>query len=239
MSVGVRKRGYGRIGLLPVEQIERKYVWDGIVRTTHWLIAASIVVLSVTGIYIGRPFIEVSGPAGQHFVMGWMKAVHFYGAIVFTLAVLARIVWMFTGPPHARWYNFVPVTRERWRQFFGTVRFYMFLLEKPPSAEGHNPVAGAAYTFVFGLYLVMIATGLGLFAIDADVGSPLRSFAAVLPWFGGAAGARWIHHVVMWLLIGFAIHHVYSAVLVSFVERNGEIDSIVSGFKWVLKKERE
>ena len=33
--------------------------------------------------------------------------------------------------------------------------------------------------------------------------------------------ARWIHHVVMWLLLGFTVHHVYSAVLVAIIEKNG------------------
>jgi Ni/Fe-hydrogenase 1 B-type cytochrome subunit len=115
----------------------------------------------------------------------------------------------------------------------------MFLWQKPPAAEGHNPVAGLAYTIVFALYVVMIATGLGLYAIDADLASPLRGFDALLPLFGGAPGARWTHHVVMWLLIGFAVHHIYSAVLVSLVEKNGEIDSIVSGYKWVSEEDRE
>ena len=33
--------------------------------------------------------------------------------------------------------------------------------------------------------------------------------------------ARWIHHIVMWLLLGFTVHHVYSAVLVAIIEKNG------------------
>lgn len=239
MSVVVQRRRYRRYTLLPSEMIERTYVWDFVVRLTHWLIAGAIVVLSVTGIYIGDPYIEVSGPAGQRFVMGWMKAVHFYAAIVFTLAVLGRLAWMFTGPEHARWPNFIPVTHKRRRKFVGTLKFYLFMWQKPPAAEGHNPVAGLAYTFVFAFYVIMIATGLGLYAIDADLGSPLRGFDALLPLFGGAPGARWTHHVVMWLLIGFAVHHVYSAVLVSLVEKNGEIDSIVSGYKWVSGEDRE
>jgi Ni/Fe-hydrogenase 1 B-type cytochrome subunit len=239
VSVAVPRRRYAPRATLPAHMIERTYVWDAVVRLTHFLIAMSIVVLSITGIYIGNPFIHVSGEAGTRFVMGWIKAIHFYGAIVFTLSVLARIVWMFTGPRYARWSSFIPVTRERWRELWGTLEFYLFVLRKPPAAKGHNPVAGLAYSFVFGLYLVMIATGLGLYSIGADIGSPLRAFGAVLPYFGGASGAQWIHHVVMWLLIGFAVHHVYSAVLVSLVEKNGEIDSIVSGYKWVEPEQRK
>ncbi len=218
--------------------IERVFVWDHVVRVTHWTIAASIAVLSVTGLYIGNPFI-IPSTSTPSFLMGWMRAVHFATAIVFTIAVLSRIVWMFTGPPFARWWNFVPAKRERIAKIPGTLKFYMFMLAKPPAEEGHNPVAGIAYLFVFMLYLVTITTGLGLYAVDAHVDSPLRACEQLLAWFGGAQGARWIHHVVMWLLIGFAVHHIYSALLVSSVEKNGEMDSMFSGYKWVSREDPE
>ena len=37
----------------------------------------------------------------------------------------------------------------------------------------------------------------------------------------------------MWLLIGFAVHHVYSAMLMAQVEANGTMESILSGWKFV------
>ena len=85
------------------------YVWQIPVRITHWLIALSIVVLSVTGLYIGHPFMTTSGEARLTFVMGWVKLIHLYSALVFIAAVAARIVWMFTGNKYARWDKFIPV----------------------------------------------------------------------------------------------------------------------------------
>ena len=41
------------------------------------------------------------------------------------------------------------------------------------------------------------------------------------------------------LLIGFAIHHVYSGLLVSIVERNGTMDSIFSGWKFFPRHDLE
>ncbi len=211
-------------------------VWDRVVRVTHWVIALSIVVLAVTGVYIGRPFLVAPGPAGERFVMGTMRAVHFYAAIAFTLAVLSRIFWMFVGSRHARWTAFLPLSRERREGFVGTIKFYMFLRREPPPTVGHNPVAGLAYVAVFGLYLVMIATGLGLYAKGADVGSPLRALGFLVAPFGGPQLARWFHHVVTWLLLGFVVHHCYSAWLMSTVEKNGVLDSIFSGNKWMPRR---
>jgi Ni/Fe-hydrogenase 1 B-type cytochrome subunit len=209
------------------------YVWQVPVRVTHWLIALSLFVLSGTGIYIGRPFMTVPGDAGQWFVMGWMRIIHLYAAIVFTCAVLARVIWMFTGNKYARWDKFLAIHRTRQKGILPTVLFYSFLRDKPPGYVGHNPVAGSAYLLVFGLYFLAIGTGLVMYAPSAEVGSPLRWFASLAPLFGGLQIARWIHHVVMWLLLGFTLHHVYSAVLVSSIEKNGTIDSIIAGYKWV------
>ena len=219
------------------EEIVRVYVWEVPVRLTHWLIALSILVLAATGIYIGHPFVIASGPAGQRFVMGTVKVVHSYAAIVFTLSVLARVAWMFLGNKYASWDKYVPLARQRRAGVWPTLRFYLFTLRKPPGFVGHNPVAGMAYTAVFFLYFVQIVTGLGMYAASAHVDSWLRSFEFLVPLLGGLQAMRWTHHVAMWLLLGFVVHHVYSSVLMSTVEANATIESIFSGYKFVPRED--
>jgi len=212
---------------------ERLYAWQVPVRLTHWLIALSILALSVTGFYMGRPFVEVPGEAGGHFVMGWVKAFHFYAAIVFTLSVLSRILWMFMGNDLARWHQFLPVARQRRREMWHVLRFYLFAdPEVPVNPGGHNALAGLTYTVVFLLYLMMIGSGLALYSMSAHVDSWMSGFGFLLPLFGGPQTARWLHHVGMWLLWGFIVHHVYSAWMVSIVEKNATVDAIFTGFKF-------
>jgi Ni/Fe-hydrogenase 1 B-type cytochrome subunit len=175
----------------------------------------------------------VSGEARQHFLTGTVRALHSYSAIVFILAVLVRVIWMFTGNRFARWNKFVPVTRRRREAFLPVLKYYLFALRKPPGFVGHNPLAGLTYTFVFLLYFTAIATGIALYSVSAHVDSPAKFFSFLVPLFGGPQTARWIHHVVMWLLWGFAVHHVYSAILMSQVEANATIESIFSGYKFV------
>jgi Ni/Fe-hydrogenase 1 B-type cytochrome subunit len=219
------------------DELVRVYVWQIPVRVTHWLIVISILILSVTGLYIGHPFMTVAGEARRSFVMGWMKVIHGYTAYVFIGAVIARVIWMFTGNKYARFDKLLPVYRARWRGMMPTVLFYSFIKDKPPGYVGHNPLAGAAYVLVFGLYFVEIATGLILRGVGAPAGSVLRSFVSVAPLLGGLYIARWIHHIVMWLLLGFMLHHVYSSLLMSHVEKTGTMESIFSGWKWVPKRE--
>jgi Ni/Fe-hydrogenase 1 B-type cytochrome subunit len=218
-------------------ELVRVYVWEWPVRVTHWLIAYSILALALTGYYIGHPYIITSGPAGANFVMGWAKVIHSYVAIVFALSVVSRIGWMFLGNRYAAWDKFIPVSRPRLTGLWQSLRYYFFQLRQPPGFVGHNPLAGFTYTFVFLLYLLMIATGLALYNVSAHVDSPFRVFGFLLPLVGGAQSARWLHHVGMWMLLAFAVHHVYSSVLMSQVEARGTIESMASGYKFVPKED--
>jgi len=209
------------------------YVWELPVRLAHWTIVLSMVVLSVTGIYIGKPFLIVAGEARYLFMIGLMKAIHFWAAFVFMAAVIMRIVWMFTGNKYSHWDKFLPVHRVRRLGILPTIRFYMFGQRKPPGFIGHNPLAGIAYTVVFLLFTSQILTGLALYAISASVDSPIRMFAALLPIMGGAQQAHFIHHIIMWLLWGFGAHHFWSSVLMSTEEANATVESIFSGHKFV------
>jgi Ni/Fe-hydrogenase 1 B-type cytochrome subunit len=219
----------------PDDEVVRVYVWQIPVRVAHWLIALSIVVLAATGIYIGHPFISVPGEARFSFVMGWTKVIHFYAAVVFVTAVVMRVIWMFSGNKYARWDKFLPVHATRRQGLPPTLSFYLFAEDKPPTYVGHNPLAGLTYAVVYLLYAAIILTGLTMYASHAGVTSPLRWFTVLAPVFGGFQSARWIHHVVMWLLLGFAVHHVYSAWLVTIVEKMGTLDSMFAGYKWVPK----
>jgi Ni/Fe-hydrogenase 1 B-type cytochrome subunit len=221
------------------DELVKVYVWQIPVRITHWVIALTLAILSVTGFYIGRPFMSVPGPAGEAFVMGWMKVIHLYAAWAFTAAVVVRVIWMFTGNKYAHWDKFLAVNRVRQRGFLPVVSFYMFMRDKPPAYVGHNPVAAAAYTLVFGLYFLAILTGVVMHGASADVGSLMAWFGGWASLFGGLQTARWIHHVVMWLLLGFAVHHVYSAWLMTIVDADGTMDSIFSGYKFVHRHHLE
>ncbi len=211
------------------------YVWERPVRITHWLIAIAILVLSVTGFYIGHPFIVAPGPAGQQFVMGWVKAIHFFAAIVFTLSELSRIAWMFVGNVYARWHQFIPLRKHRWKGLWEWIRFYLFLRREPPKFVGHNPLAGLTYLSVYILCLTAAGTGYALFAMSVGPESPMRIFSGLLPLFGGAQPARWIHHVVVWLILAVVVPHGGGAVLVARVGRNAALGSIISGYRFVKR----
>jgi Ni/Fe-hydrogenase 1 B-type cytochrome subunit len=206
------------------------YVYELPVRITHWLIFFSVLVLAATGFYIGHPFIAVSGRARDHFVMGTIRVIHLYTAIVFTLAVFVRIYWMFVGNRYARWEQFIPVSRERWRNTWEAIRFFCYVRRDPLPYPGQTGTAGLAYTAVFLIQIAMILTGLTMYTVYAPPDSVFQGFRFLLPVFGGLQIARLIHHIGMWLLLIFIVLHVYLVVLFSVTERSA-VDSMLSGYK--------
>jgi Ni/Fe-hydrogenase 1 B-type cytochrome subunit len=222
----------------PIKSVdtERLYVWELPVRLTHWLIVFSFIALAATGYYIGHPFIEVTGPARDHFLMGTVRVVHLYAAIMFAVSVLVRIYWMFVGNRYARLGQLTPFGAERLRSFREAMMFYSFVRREAEECAGHNALAGSSYAMVYGVYLLLIATGLALYSADAAPSSPFRVFDVLTPLFGGLQVARLLHHVGMWVVMIFIVMHVYFVILASIAERIGTFDSIVSGYKFVSKR---
>ncbi len=211
--------------------LEIRYVWEWPVRLTHWFNVISLVVLAITGFFIGHPFVSV--PETSQNVMGWVRLSHFAFAYLLALSVLSRIIWAFLGNRYASWREFFPwASAKGWKNISGTFSYYTFLKAKVPYVVGHNALAAMAYSAVFCLFLVQIATGFALYGQFAPGGTWANLTGWLLSLFGNQ-GLRLTHHVVMWLLIGFAIHHVYSAWLMDVKEKNGTLSSIFGGYKFV------
>jgi Ni/Fe-hydrogenase 1 B-type cytochrome subunit len=86
--------------------------------------------------------------------------------------------------------------------------------------------------FIVFLYFVQIITGFALYGQFHPGGFwwNLTNWMFVL---ASSQTMRLVHHLIMYLLIAFAIHHIYSAWLVDTAEGNGTMSSIFSGFKFL------
>jgi Ni/Fe-hydrogenase 1 B-type cytochrome subunit len=216
--------------------LELRYVWEWPVRITHWVNVISIVVLSVTGFYIGNPFVSV--PSTSMYVMGWMRYIHYIFAYAFLMSFLARMVWMLFGNKYAHWKEYFPwATAQGWKRIIGTFTWYTFLRKSPPYEVGHNALAVIAYSGVFALFFIQCVTGFTLYGQFDPGGFWFNLLEPVL--MVGNQYLRLTHHIIMWLLIGFAIHHVYSAWLMDVKEKNGCLSSIFGGYKFIDPSEEE
>jgi Ni/Fe-hydrogenase 1 B-type cytochrome subunit len=213
--------------------VERVYVWEFPVRLTHWILFVAIIVLSVTGYYMGHPFIDVQGAAKDHFVMGTMITIHIYAAIFFIAAFVLRIYWFFVGNRYVRLGEYIPLSARRFHSLWNALLYYAFLRREPDYYAGHNALAAGSYAMIYVVYLLMIATGLVLYAVNTSLGAPIRVFDRLAPLFGGLPMTRLIHHIGMWIIWLFVVMHVYFVLLSSLIERIGTFDSIFSGYKFM------
>ncbi|NTU41904.1 MAG: Ni/Fe-hydrogenase, b-type cytochrome subunit [Nitrospirales bacterium] len=211
--------------------LKRIYVWEFPVRLTHWVNVLSIVVLSFTGYYVGAPFIHALEP--QSFTMGWMRFIHFTAAYLFTISFLVRIYWMFMGNKHASWRVFNPFSSEKMKDLVDISKFYLLLSKEPPAAlmkPGHTACATYVYLGLFVLFVAQILTGFALYSMSHHgfLWTILGGWVLAL---AHEQTLRLYHHIIMWLMISFAIIHVYIGWFVDRTERSGLMSSIFSGYK--------
>jgi Ni,Fe-hydrogenase I cytochrome b subunit len=76
-------------------------VWPVPVRVIHWLLVANLMVLALTGLYIGTPGVVLG--AGPGLIMSWVRAIHIGFGFGLIALLTGRVIYMFTGPRYARW----------------------------------------------------------------------------------------------------------------------------------------
>ena len=209
----------------------RVYVWEVPVRVTHWVTVFCVVVLSLTGGYIADPFLIPETGA----TMGIVRFVHMLTAYLFVASGIVRTYWFFRGNRFSSWRAFIPTTRKHLNEFRTQTGWYLFIRRELPGILGHNALAAATYLIVFLLFGVQTLTG---FALEAQHGNPIVT--SLFGWIADGLGVqtvRLIHHLVMWAILGFMVHHVYSSLLVDHVEKNGLLSSIFAGYKFATRRE--
>jgi len=233
MSVTASSWSESRAPYAPGNSV-RTYVWELPVRFSHWLIFLSVVVLSFTGYYMHNPFIITRSSTA--YLMGTMRFIHLLAASVFICAFLWRFYWFFVGNEWSCWRAFVPIHREQWRGMGRMISYYTFFRKNIGHYVGHNALAASAYMLIFTLMFIEILTGLALYSYTVS-SRVLTFFIGWLPRLINISYLRLTHFCIMFAFFIFVIHHVYSAVLVSWEERNGLIESIFTGYKFVPEEE--
>jgi Ni/Fe-hydrogenase 1 B-type cytochrome subunit len=206
------------------------YVWEWPVRVFHWTVVVSLTVLTVTGFYLHGPFVVSVGP--RAWVMGTTRFVHELFGFILIAALVLRYYWFFVGNQWARWRAWLPLTREQWRNVKSMILYYTFMQHKLEPEIGHNALAGSTYVVIMTLLVWECISGLVLYS--AVLGS--HTLSLLFGWIPRIIDIQYVrlsHYFVMYLFMAFVIHHVYSAILCSKKLRNGLMESIFTGRKFI------
>jgi Ni/Fe-hydrogenase 1 B-type cytochrome subunit len=216
--------------------VTKHYVWEFPLRLSHWINFLAIAVLTLTGIYMGNPFIYV--PPGERFFMTAVKFTHMVAAYVFTVSFLLRIYWGFAGNPYARLRSYIPAKAEMWKDMADEVKFYLFLKKEHKACIGHCAWAAFVYLLLFAVFVAQIMTGFALYAQDHKGNEWVWKILGgwLLSWFSAPA-LRLYHHLIMWVLVVFTIVHVYIGWLFDLTEKTFVMGSSFTGYKAIDEKE--
>ncbi len=214
---------------------EAVYVYEAPLRLWHWVNAFAILTLVLTGYLIGSPPPSVPGEAYANFQFGWIRYLHFVAAYVFVIGFLFRIYWAFAGNEHAMQIFLPPVwKRSFWSELLHELKWYAMIAKEPMKYSGHNPLAALTMhiLFVWGS-IFMIVTGLALYGQGTGMGSwQYTLFSSwVIPLFGQSQDVHTWHHLGMWVIVCFAIVHIYAAVREDIMSRQSIISSMFSGWR--------
>ena len=218
------------------------YVYEAPVRMWHWINAAAILVLIVTGYFIGSPLPSMQiGEATDQFVFGYIRFAHFAAGWVLAIGFLGRIYWAFFGNHHARQLFYVPFwSATFWAEVWFEIRWYLFIEKEPKKYVGHNPLAQLAMFFFITLGVsFMIVTGFALYAEGAQEGSlthDLFGWVHSLTW--NSQRLHTLHHLGMWWIVIFMIVHVYVAIREDIMSRQSIVSTMISGHR-TFKDDRE
>lgn len=208
------------------------YVYEAPVRLWHWVNALAILVLGVTGYFIGSPLPTMPGSASSHFLMGYIRFAHFSAGYILAVGFLFRFYWVFVGNAHAREIFYVPVWRPSWwAELWHEIRWYSFLARAPKKYAGHNPLARLVMFLAYTLTTAfMIVTGFALYSQGTGEGSwQDRAFGWVFTIWPNSQDVHTWHHLGLWVLTCFFIVHLYAAIREDIVSRQSIMSSIFSG----------
>jgi Ni/Fe-hydrogenase b-type cytochrome subunit len=213
------------------------YLWHWPIRAMHWVAAVSLVVLAVTGLFIGRPYFAPSDSPTTPFLMGWMRFLHFTAAGVLVATAIVRVYWLFAGNKFERFAALFPVRPRDWVNLVKQVKFYLLIHpERAPKYLGHNPLQQLSYTGLYLAALLSVVTGFAMYGQANPGGLFFRVFGWLGPALGGMQNLRFLHHVLTWVFLAFIPIHVYLAIRADVLEHGGSISSIITGGRFVPRK---
>jgi Ni/Fe-hydrogenase 1 B-type cytochrome subunit len=203
-------------------------------RFCHWILAACIVVLFLTGLYIGNPsFIGTQGneptsAVTKLFSMETIRFIHFSTAAIFGTTLLLRFYLFFTYRGNRLFPN--PRNRSYWQGLQEMLAYYT--LAKPHHRTYlRNPLAATFYVCLYILMVLELATGLAMYAMIDPNSWLAHLFMPINGWLGNEFMTHTMHHIIAWGFFISFLTHIYLVFYNDVMEKSGELSSIVSGQK--------
>lgn len=219
-----------------MENFHQVPVWPRALRIFHWINAFSVLLLIPLGLFIlaGDELLDMPEE-------GLDAVIDVHATIGFILATgaLARIIYLFTGPPQVRWRDVVPYRKEQISLGLATIRYYLSGFRgKAPLYLSHNPIAGLFDTILFIAFVTQAASGISMFFMHEGEGEAIAHSVTHAHTSGGPPEWLEIIHVIgaIYIII-FVLAHFAALGAHDLRERRGLVSSMISGRKFFTEEE--
>ncbi|QDX80326.1 Ni/Fe-hydrogenase, b-type cytochrome subunit [Denitratisoma sp. DHT3] len=202
------------------------------VRLWHWCSGLLVLVLFLTGYFIGVPPPSALGDTSTLYLMGWIRFLHLASGYLFTLLALARLWLTFVEKGISHHLYLPAVWRAEWFDgFMRQVKWNLLMDVTPVRYVGLNPLGSIAMLFLYVLPgALIIVTGFAMYAeVTGHDSWQYLLFGWVTAIFGNTMDLHVIHRLAMWCMAGFVCVHVYIAVREDVLSRQTMISSMLSG----------
>lgn len=218
-------------------------------RINHWVVAISMVVAVVTGLYIGHPYYQsfIADPAADKYVMAYNRLAHFIVAIIFDVSSIVVAYLYFFSRFEKAYKKLLPTPRNI-IEFLAVVLNLVTFNRVKKFDSSHGDSFNAVFFFMFHLMLLwMLLTGLqlyvhGLASGESSIGSwwPAMLHLAT-DWTVGVTGGTFMdvrisHHYTMYAIIAWTMFHIYYQVWRTIFWQEGDIAIAFGGSKFVNEK---
>jgi len=215
-----------------------KKEWSVAVRINHWCMVSFIMMLTITGIYIAKPFTYLSGETYYKFLMGNTRFVHILFGVGLVFIFIWRVYLMFFSRFHADWKDFFAFTDIK--NTIAQIKFYLLVSNKPAEHKYlYGPLQSLAYGGLMVMLFAMCLTGIILMGPAHSAGLTGFIYKLVKPLeniMGGLAVVRVVHHILTWGFILFGFVHLYMAFWYDCVFQEGTVSSMIAGLLFKKKK---
>lgn len=210
-------------------------------RLTHWIRAVAIAFLIYSGYYIAYVFIspEISNEPTLFMNAKWRMAHQIVGFVLIACMVFKCYLFVFDKHSKKEWISIVDFLNPI--VWIKQIKYYLYMGEHPHLKGVYNPLQFAAYLMFYAVLALICLTGLILYAhvyhdgFGGLIYDSMRSFELMM---GGLANVRTIHKICMWIIMIFVVIHVYMAIFNAVKGKNGAMDAIISGYKFVKEEDK-
>jgi Ni/Fe-hydrogenase 1 B-type cytochrome subunit len=211
-----------------MEQVLKRE-WNRTYIVEHWTRVLAVAMLVLTGFYIHWPFVA-GGP--DSYLMANMRFLHFVFAYVLILGLFVRLYLAVFSRFVADWRDFLTVGIIT--NLPDIAGYYLFLKKSHKDYRRYNPLQALAYLAVAVCIVLMALTGGAIYhgMLFGVIACP-AGFAWVNTLLGGEPNTRLVHLALTWFFIIFTVIHVYMSFMISAVNKDGSMMSIITGYKIV------